>query len=135
MTRRGHSNSSNIPVELDDFAATLEDVLGELDQYTTDALTKGVKAGARECKRLWESNAAAALKGDKYRKSIHYRTETLDGLPRATVYSDMPGLPHLLEKGHASIGGGRVAGRVHIKPAAKAAGEVALETAKREMGA
>lgn len=32
----------------------------------------------------------------------------------ATIYNEQPGLPHLLEHGHAKRGGGRTEGRVHI---------------------
>lgn len=34
----------------------------------------------------------------------------------AIIHNTTPGLPHLLEKGHANRDGGRTPGRVHIAP-------------------
>ena len=34
----------------------------------------------------------------------------------AVIYSRIPGLPHLLEHGHATRNGGRKGQRVHISP-------------------
>ena len=46
----------------------------------------------------------------------------------------MPGLPHLLEKGHATIGGGRVPGRVHIDPAAQSGFDAAMQAVEEGLG-
>ena len=45
--------------------------------------------------------------------------------------ASMPGLAHLLEKGHASVGGGFVSGREHIAPAA----DEAFDDFERRLGA
>ncbi len=50
-----------------------------------------------------------------YAKGWRYRKEAPG---RYRVYNkDKPQLTHLLEKGHAKRGGGRVEAKVHIKPA------------------
>lgn len=69
---------------------------------------------------------ATALKGEsrstfggtgKYASGWTSQTETGRFSAQGTIYNGtVPGLPHLLEHGHANRGGGRTPGRVHIAP-------------------
>ena len=69
---------------------------------------------------------ATALKGEsrstfggtgKYASGWTSQTETGRFSAQGTIYKGtVPGLPHLLEHGHANRGGGRTPGRVHIAP-------------------
>lgn len=120
-------------IEADKFAAGLKDILADIDNAVDEAVEEGVRAGARKAASEWRRNAATTLGGDAYRKSIRTSTSLKSGEPKATVYSTMPGLPHLLEKGHATIGGGRVKAYVHIEPAAESGFEEAYETVKEAM--
>lgn len=55
----------------------------------------------------------------RYAKGWGYRTEEDRFTVRGWIYhQEAPGLPHLLEHGHAMPNGGRVEGRPHIAPVA-----------------
>lgn len=121
-------------VDADDFAAAIEEILAGVGVASDKSLEGAVRAGITLSRKEWASGAAAKFGGTgRYAASIRTRTSTRDGDVTATAYSTMPGLPHLLEKGHAKIGGGRVAGRAHVLPAAEAGFKEAGETLEREL--
>ncbi len=121
-------------VGVDEFARALEDIFSDVDKVSVKALEKGVKTGASTSAKEWRANAAASFNGNKYRKSIRYAVDRTGSKPKATVYSTMPGLPHLLEKDHATIGGGKVPGRVHIDPAAQSGFDAAMKAVEEGLG-
>lgn len=97
----------------DDIGKILEeyqdDVKQNLDQITKQIAQKGQQALKNESK--------SKFNGDRYWKGwkVDLQVGRLD--TKATIYNaSLPGLPHLLEKGHAKRNGGRVEGTVHIAP-------------------
>lgn len=79
------------------------------DVVTKKLAQKGVQAIKNAAKNTFN--------GDKYWRSWTQKTtKSSTGDYEAVIYSKMPGLPHLLEYGHALRQGGRVQGRAHIKP-------------------
>ena len=117
---------ADVAVEVDAFASALEDIFDDIRAVSEDDLKASVEDGAKESKEQWSDGAPQRT--GKYAKSIRYRVDASGDKPKATVYSTMPGLPHLLEKGHATIGGGRVAARPHVAPAAEAGFDRAMES-------
>lgn len=58
----------------------------------------------------------------KYARSIRHQTTGHGVTPEGEIGSpSMPGLAHLLEKGHAMVDGGKTKAYVHIEPAAEEA--------------
>ena len=108
--------SAEIGSILDEYA---EDVRDNLDDITEQIGKKGVQA-LRSSARSEFGGTGVYAKGWKA-KIERGRLDTSVAIYNAKV----PGLPHMLEHGHAKRGGGRVRAIPHIAPA-EAAGEEQL---------
>lgn len=87
------------------------DVESSLDEITKKVGKKGAQALKNE--------SLAAFPDSKKHKKRYGSTWTSRAdkerlYTTVTIYNSQPGLPHLLEYGHASRNGGRVDGREHI---------------------
>lgn len=113
---------SDVTVDADAFGSELSAILGRLGDGVERGLRPAVAEGAKVARREW--SARAPRDTGAYASSISYRVTGHGYEAEAEVGSaTLPGLPHLLEKGHARVGGGRVPGQVHIAPAAEEAFE------------
>lgn len=106
----------NLWVEDDQFAATFAELLGDLADSTDEAVYHCVHDALVEGRDAWADKAPVRL--GAYKRSMTYRTLRKKHGVEGHIFSRKPGLPHLLEKGHAKSGGGRTAAQVHVKPAA-----------------
>ena len=92
----------------------LEDYSGEVGELTKEAVAAATKEGVKAVKSASKSTFDGT---GRYAKGWTSQVETGRLSAQGVIYNkDVPGLPHLLEHGHAKRGGGRVQGRVHIKP-------------------
>ena len=70
----------------DAFAAALEDIFGDVEALSTDALNKGVSKGAKVSRDEWRSGAPRDT--GAYASSIRYKVDRRGDRPQATVYSE-----------------------------------------------
>lgn len=104
-------------VTIDQFASSIHDILEKYGDEINENMEEAVKAVSRKGAQAVKSAASSTFNGNKYASGWTSKTETGRMSAQGTIYNrTVPGLPHLLENGHAMRGGGRVAGRPHIKP-------------------
>lgn len=86
------------------------DIEKDLGTVTKEIVKKGAAAV--------KASAQATFDGEgDYAKGWTSEVETKRYAVEGVIYNkSKPGLAHLLENGHAKVGGGRVAGRPHIQP-------------------
>lgn len=110
--------AKKIPV--DRLAAEINKILTEygeqVQQDVDEAAQRVTKAGVKAVR----ANAKDSFDGTgRYAKGWKSKFETGRLSSQGIIYNgDLPGLPHLLEHGHANRNGGRspTPGRVHIEP-------------------
>jgi len=115
-------------VEDDQFAAALSEIFGDIVDASDEAVFQLVHDALVEGRDEWRKNTKSY--GWEYGAHVTYRSLRKKHGVEGHIFSRKPGLPHLLEKGHAKIGGGRTRAFPHVKPAA----EVAFEFARRHLG-
>lgn len=94
----------------------LSDYEGEVFGVVTEAVKKVTKAGAKALRAQSRETFQTHSKQKPYYKGWASTLDTKQKSAQGVIYNkDVPGLPHLLEHGHANRGGGRTPGRIHIK--------------------
>lgn len=91
----------------DEIAKTLQEYTSEVEEGLEDAKEKAAKNGAKALKSSSPKRSGRYAKGWRAKKD-----GTAWVIHNATRYQ----IAHLLEKGHAKKGGGRVGGIAHIAP-------------------
>jgi hypothetical protein len=102
-------------IKVDNLAATVEKTLSDYVDDVNDIVKQEIKdAGKEAVKELKEKSPKLTGKYAKgWRSTV--KKETAVGA-EVVVHNKVYGLTHLLEKGHAKRGGGRVEGIPHIAP-------------------
>ena len=101
----------------DNFAAAIQKILKEYQEDTTKNVKQLAKKFAQ--KGAKEVKAASGQFGGSGRYASGWTSKFEENRLSAQgiIYNqNVPGLPHLLENGHALRGGGRAPGRTHIAP-------------------
>ena len=105
-------------IKIDQLAAEIARGLAEYSQDVVEKVNvSSEKVGKAAVKQLRQTSPK---KTGKYAKSWTMSTEKEIGQPhKRIIHAKAPHyrLTHLLEHGHAKVGGGRVEGRPHIRPA------------------
>lgn len=98
-----------------DFSVQIMNALKEYNEKVNRAVQKVLPDVAKEAAEMVRgASPGSGSYGSGWRSKVMPATLGVE----AVVYNGKkPGLPHLLEKGHAKRGGGRVGAIVHISPA------------------
>lgn len=123
----------------DNLSAAIDEILNGYYRDCSDAIEVGVDKTTKKARGYVK----------KYAKSASFKKRTVAGRyiggfsskvskEGANTYGEvgnrsLPGLVHLLEKGHAKIGGGRTTAYPHMEPAFNDAKGEFVDTMKKEL--
>lgn len=117
-----------------DLESAVKQILDKYQLECTEDMKEAVKEATKVGVEKVKENARKSFDGNKYYKGWTSRLEEGRMSAQGIIYnSKLPGLPHLLEHGHAKRGGGRVSGRVHIAPVEDELGKVFEEELEKRL--
>lgn len=112
-------------VTAENFSEQVEALLEKYSEEVTLTVKDVIKAAAKQGAKLVKSNASVFGGSGEYKRGWTSKVEEDRLSTTGIIYNrSQPGLPHLLEHGHAKRGGGRVPGVEHIAPAERQAIEI-----------
>lgn len=124
---------SEITVGADAFAKALNSILEEYELLVDESADVPVSEVCKSTRD--ELRSTSPVKTGGYASGWTYTLKAKKkGIYGEIGNKDKPGLVHLLEKGHAKVGGGFVAPRVHVAPAADHAEKELVEKIKAALG-
>ncbi len=104
-------------VSIDDLANEITNAVREYTQDVTEGIEKEVNKTSKSVTKEISAKSPRRKNGGEYAKGWTRKKVVIGGTLSYTTYNKRkPGLAHLLEKGHAKRGGGRVPGIPHIGP-------------------
>lgn len=106
---------------------SLEEYAGQVDDMVKQAVNQVTDECLEEIRQNSPKDTGDYQKGWRKKKTFENGSQLRNVVYNATDYQ----LTHLLEKGHAKVGGGRVAGIPHIAPAEEHAPKSLEEKIKR----
>ena len=120
---------------IDELAEVINQGLKEYAELSAVGVKRAVRKSAKTVKEQISANAP--VKSGRYAKSWVAKTteENSQKLVQTVCSPTRYMLAHLLEKGHAKRGGGRVSGKPHIAPAEAAGIELLTNLIEKELKA
>lgn len=104
-------------ITIDNLANEITAVVREYTEDVTTGVAKEVDKTSKQVTKEISAKSPRRVKGGEYAKGWTRKKVADGGSVSYTIYNKRkPGLAHLLEKGHAKRGGGRVPGTPHIGP-------------------
>lgn len=110
-------------ITIDSFADTVSKMLEEYAEEVSENLEEATKTVTQKGAQLLRNQSLSTFGGNSHLSKGRYGTgwtykveKSRVGVSGVIYNSKYPGLPHLLENGHAKRGGGFVPGRTHIAP-------------------
>lgn len=108
----------SLRVNAGELSAAVERYMREYTTAVEEAIAQEIERTAKEIKQ--EIVASSPVATGEYKAGWRIKKDRQPGVVSRIIYNAAkPGLVHLLEHGHAKRGGGRVAARPHVGPAAE----------------